>query len=257
MKKLWDKWYYRTICYVALLIIVLISLGYAFMEKLLFPAPFTGKKAGNITLQSGKAVLDAVWFPTERKQNVILYSHGNGEHLALIIPWLKEFSRHDYSIFAYDYAGYGASIGKPGEKQAYQDIESAYRYLTQEKKISPDNIIVMGFSVGSGPSTYLATKYPVKGLVLVAPFASAIQVGLPFSLPFDRFPSAKRLKQKGIPVLIFHGTADRIIPFRNGQSIFEHATGRKKFIPVSNADHNNIFSVAGQMFWDELKKFSL
>ena len=62
-------------------------------------------------------------------------------------------------------------------------------------------------------------------------------------------------KQKEIPVLIFHGTADRIIPFRNSQCIFEHAIGRKKFIPVSNADHNDIFSGAGQMFWDELKKF--
>ena len=60
MREIWNKWYYRTICYVALLIIVLISLGYAFMEKLLFPAPYTGKKVGNITLQSGKAVLDAV-----------------------------------------------------------------------------------------------------------------------------------------------------------------------------------------------------
>ena len=127
--------------------------------------------------------------------------------------------------------------------------------MTQDKKIAPENIIVMGFSVGSGPSSYLAAKYPVKAVVLAAPFAAASQVVFPFSVPFDRFPNAARLSKKDVPLLIFHGTSDRIIPYRNGKKIFEQAAGRKKIVSIPGADHNDLFSVAGEIFWNELKNF--
>lgn len=253
--KIWSKWYYRVVSYIILTVAVLLALGYIFMEKMLFPAVYTGEKAGNLTLQSGEALLDAVWLPQPDASGVILYSHGNGEDLAQLGPLLEEFGRRKYSILAYDYAGYGASTGRPGEKQAYRDIEAAYRYLTEKEKIAPERITVTGFSVGSGPSTYLAAKYPVKSLVLIAPLASAVQAVLPFSLPFDRFENARRLRNKAVPVLIFHGTADSIVPFRNGQQIFRQAAGRKKFISVPQADHNDIFSTAGETFWRELKDF--
>ena len=251
---LWKKWYYRLIFEVVLVVLIAAVMGYVFMERLLFPAPFTGKKVGNVTLSSGDAVLDAVWIKAENPRATVLFSHGNAEHLAMIRSWLDEFPRHGYNILAYDYAGYGGSTGKAGEKQACCDIESAYRFLTETEKIQPGRIIVLGFSVGSGPSVYLASKYPV-GLVLAAPFASAVQVLLPFSLPGDRFPNALCLTRSEVPVLIFHGTADRVIPFRNGQKIFDRAAGRKKLIPVPGADHNDLFDRLGDRFWTELGAF--
>lgn len=102
---------------------------------------------------------------------------------------LAEYQRHGYSAAGYDYEGYGASAGKPSSAAACRDIEAVYHYLTGEKGISPAEIVVIGFSVGSGPACYLAEKYPVGALVLEAPFASAFQVVLPFGgLPGDRFP---------------------------------------------------------------------
>ncbi len=90
---------------------------------------------------------------------------------------------------------------------------------------------------------------------MAAPFASAIQVAFPFSLPFDRFENAKRLQQSSVPVLIFHGTADRIIPYRNGKTVFEKAAGRKKLISVSGANHNDLFNKLGESLWRELYSF--
>ena len=251
---LWKKWYYRLILEAVLVLLIAVAAGYIFMDRLLFPAPFTGKKVGNVTLLSGDAVLDAFWIRTENPRATVLFSHGNEEHLAMIRPWLDEFVRRDYNVFAYDYAGYGGSTGKAGEKQACCDIESAYRFLTETEKIPPGRIIALGFSVGSGPSVYLASKYPV-GVVLAAPFASAAQVVLPFSPPADRFPNAARLARTEAPVLIFHGTADRVIPFRNGQKIFDRAAGRKKLIPVPGADHDDLFDRLGDRFWTELDTF--
>ena len=249
------KWYFRLVVDVLLIFVVIICLCYLLMERLLFPSPSTGVRIGNLTLNSGNAVLDALWLKKENAPFTVLYSHGNGEQLSWIRDWVEEFPRHGYNILAYDYAGYGGSTGKAGEKQAYTDIESAYRFLTEKEKIPSEKIIVVGFSVGTGPSSYLASKYPVKGVVLAAPFASAIQVALPFSLPFDRFPSAERLSQCQIPVLVFHGNSDRIIPCRNGKKVFDKAAGRKKLVIVPGADHNDLFSWLGDRFWNELNGF--
>lgn len=257
MKKIWRKfwahWYYRVLFYIIFILFSLLITGLILMEKLLFPAPQSPEKAGNITLRSNDELLDALYLPKKSADAVILYSHGNAETLSSIKPRLYEFYAHNYSVLAYDYAGYGNSTGKPGEKQAYMDIESAYRFLTQQEKIPPEKIIVAGYSVGSGPSSYLATEYPVKGLLLIAPFASAAQVKLPFTIPFDRFNNARRLKNKATDLLIFHGTNDRIIPLRNSRKIFQQSSGSKKLIVVPGAGHNDILKFTGNSFWQELK----
>ena len=229
----------------------------ALVNKVMFPSPHTGRRTGNITLRSGDAALDAFWSPGPRNGPVILYSHGNGETLAWIQPLLNEFSRRGYGILAYDYAGYGGSTGKADEAQACRDIDAAYAFLTKTKGISPEQITLVGFSIGGGPSCYAAEKYPVHAVVLLAPFASALQTVFPFPLPGDKFPNARRLSRVKTPLLVIHGTRDRIIPFRNGKKVFDTAAGNpKKFIPVPGAGHNGLRDALGENFWKELAAIS-
>ena len=230
--------------------------GYGLMERFLFPSPHTGVRVGDLTLRSGEAELDACWHPGRPDMPVVLYSHGNGEILADIRAHLAGFARRGYGVLAYDYAGYGGSTGKAGELQAYRDIEAAYGYLTEVEKIPPERIVAVGFSVGGGPSCYLAEKYPLRGLVLCAPFASAVRVVLPFGLPGDRFPNAERLSRKNIPLLLFHGTADRIVPYRNGRRIAETARGPVRFHSVPGAGHNDLFLRLGDRFFAEFDRFA-
>ena len=245
----------RLLIYALLIPAVLLLLGYIFMERLLFPAVHTGTRTGNMTLRSGEFQLDAFYQAPPPGRPVILFSHGNGEILAYIKPFLQEMIRHNYGVMAYDYAGFGGSEGKPSEPQSCRDIEAAFRYLTETEKIDPRRIVIFGFSVGGGPSCHLASKHPENCLVLAATFASALQVVLPFSLPGDRFPNAKRLSRTPSPVLIFHGTADKVIPIRNGRKNYDSAIGRKKFISVPNADHNDLFDKLQETFWTELENF--
>lgn len=236
---------------------VLLMLGYGAMEYILFPAPFRGgPRVGNVVLQSAGAELDAYFAPpADPRKPVILYSHGNGECLQVMHPGPHEFVNRGYGILAYDYAGYGASSGHAGEIQAYADITAAYTYLREVRKIPAEKILPVGFSVGSGPSSYLATRYPVAGLVLCAPFASAIQVVLPFSLPGDRFPNAARLAETPVKLLLFHGKKDRIVPYRNSLTIRRVARGPVHFVSEDRADHNDLFDVLGERFWQELERF--
>ncbi len=237
---------------IAVLVIFLLTMGIIFMDFILFPAIHTNKKIGNMTLKSGNAELDTVYIKVPDARGVVLYSHGNGEILARIMPWINEFKENNYSILAYDYAGYGGSSGRAGAEQAKSDIEAAYKFLTETEKVPPADITVIGYSVGSGPSTYLACKYPVRKLVLIAPFASASEALLPFDVPFNRFRNAELLSNNNVNLLLFHGTSDKTVPYRNGLKIYTKNAGAKTFKTYEGADHKNIFTRFKKDFWHEL-----
>ena len=67
-------------------------------------------------------------------------------------------SRINCNIFSYDYSGYGASSGKPSEKNLYSDIDAAWNNLRTKYGISPENIILYGQSIGTVPTIDLASR---------------------------------------------------------------------------------------------------
>ncbi|ORM40093.1 Alpha/beta hydrolase domain-containing protein 17A [Babesia sp. Xinjiang] len=151
---------------------------------------------------------------------LIIFSHGNSTDLGYMFTCYVNLCRClDVDVFAYDYSGYGLSEGKVGEKNMYRDIEYVYDYVRNELDVSPENIILYGNSLGSAPSCYLASmpdKYPIGGLILDAPLASAIRLqlrNLSKTPRFDAFVNVEFLKAKDLyPTLIIHGTSDGVIP---------------------------------------------
>ena len=97
---------------------------------------------------------------------------------------------------------------------------------------------------------------PVKMVLLISTFASTAQVLLPFSLPGETFNNTDRLSKSKVPLLIFHGQNDRIIPIRNSHKLYKHsAAGIKRFYIVEKAGHNDMFYRMGEDFFDLLAKF--
>ena len=47
-----------------------------------------------------------------------------------------------------------------------------YEYLSNEAYVDENQIYIYGYSIGTGVSTYIASKYDVKGLILIAPYSS-------------------------------------------------------------------------------------
>ncbi|WP_008311552.1 alpha/beta hydrolase [Leptolyngbya sp. PCC 6406] len=186
----------------------------------------------------------------------LLYIHGNAEDLGDVAPLLERLQSWGFSIFAYDYRGYGTSDGHPSERNAYQDAEAAYTYLTQQLHVPPEHIIVYGRSVGSGSATQLATRYEVAGLILESSFTSIFRVVVPVPLlPFDKFPNLSRLSQVNCPVLVMHGQADDTIPMHHGQTLYEAASEPKMALWVEGAGHNDFTWVAGDRHQHALLSF--
>ncbi|HEY9645191.1 MAG TPA: alpha/beta hydrolase [Chroococcidiopsis sp.] len=200
--------------------------------------------------------ISALYLPNPKARYTLLYIHGNAEDLGQVRPVLDRLHEWGFSVFAYDYRGYGTSLGTPGEAHAYEDAEAAYAYLTQQLKIAPAQIIVYGRSVGGGSATELATQQPIAGLILESSFTSAFRVVLPVPLlPFDKFTNLDKLQAIHCPILVIHGAADTTIPIAHGQRLYAAAHAPKQSLWVDGAGHDDLTWVAGDRHRQSLLAF--
>ena len=234
--------------------------AYFFAERLIFQPPVSTYQDTpeiiKLTTQNRQQI-SALYLSNSDAKFTILYSHGNGSDLGTIRPVIEIIRQIGFSVLAYDYQGYGTSQGYPSEQNTYQDVEAAYHYLTQTLGIPPARILLYGFSVGSGPSLHLATRHAVAGVILEGAFTSVFRVVTYFPLLlFDRFPNLDRIRTLRQPLLIIHGTQDRVIPFHHGKTLYQQANPPKQFLPIAQADHNNLIDVAGDRYEQALKNFA-
>jgi hypothetical protein len=207
-----------------------------------------------IETKDGKKI-SAVYLFNPEAEFTILYSHGNAEDIGNIRFSLDRLYRKGFSVFAYDYHGYGTSQGKAGEKTAYMDADAAYNYLVNNRKVSSDKIIVFGRSVGSGTATYLAQQHDIAGLIMESPFLSAFRVSTRIKIaPFDKFDNLKRIGKITCPVLIIHGKEDRVVPFRHGKKLYQKANEPKLNLWLDGLGHNDDKMLL-KTYWQAVDKF--
>lgn len=198
----------------------------------------------------------AVYLPNKKAKYTILVSHGNAEDLGTVMPFLRAMHANGFSVFAYDYHGYGLSSGKPSEHNAYLDVNAAYDYLTKNLKIAPETIIAYGHSLGAAVALDLAVREPVAVVILQGAFTTAFRVvtRIPI-IPFEKYDNLKKITQLKCPLLVIHGTADSIIAFWHGQKLYAVASVPKQFYRVENAGHNDVLIVTGDEYWQAIKSF--
>jgi fermentation-respiration switch protein FrsA (DUF1100 family) len=208
-----------------------------------------------LTAKDG-STLSARFLSNSNARYTILYSHGNGEDLGDIESTISGLRDMGFSVFAYDYRGYGTSTGHASESNAYEDEELAYSYLINELHVLPERIIAYGHSIGGAMAVDLASRRPLAGLVMESTFVSGFRVLTHFSLfPFDRFRNLEKLKQTKCPVLIIHGRRDGIIPFWHGERLFTEANEPKQNLWISSAGHNDISDTGANEIRAALMRF--
>lgn len=194
--------------------------------------------------------------PAQKDGLVFLHCHGNAENLRLL-AWRQEmFVSRGYGFCSFDYEGYGRSSGKVSEQAVDRDVMRVWEFLTREKGIAPEKIVVHGFSLGTGAAVSLAVRLEkAKALILEAPFTSTYAVAGLAWVPGDRFPSIGRISKVRMPILIIHGDRDRIIPFKHGKKLYDTAPEPKMFFHVPGAGHNNLIAAAAENYWQKLNDF--
>ena len=220
--------------------------------------PSYGHSSGIIRIHSENGVeISALYISNPNAEFTILFSHGNAEDLGDIRDFLEIMQIKGYSVFAYDYQGYGTSSGRPSEKNAYKDIDAAYEYLVKQLNVSADSIIAHGRSVGGAVAIDLASRRKLAGLIVESSFVSAFRTVTRIRVtPFDKFNNIDKIKKVKCPILIIHGKDDRTIGIWHSEKLFEAANKPKLKFWVDGAGHNNLLSKAGIRYWGIIEEFT-
>lgn len=192
--------------------------------------------------------LNALWFKRGgeiSKKGVILFFHGNAGNLARWGHLHYYFARLGYDYFVYDYRGYGKSTGRRNEDLLYADALAAYDSIA--KFYSSGQIVLYGRSLGSTFAAYVAAAREGKRLILETPFYSMKDLFytyypfLPRLFSFRyHFPSHAYLCKARMPVVIFQGTADCVVPFASAKRLQSCLGPGDVFYTVPGASHNNL-----------------
>uniref|UniRef100_A0A8C4QCS3 Protein ABHD13 n=1 Tax=Eptatretus burgeri TaxID=7764 RepID=A0A8C4QCS3_EPTBU len=194
---------------------------------------------------------------TPESRFTLLFSHGNAVDLGQMSSfYLGLGTRLGCDVFSYDYSGYGASSGKPSEKNLYADVEAAWHVLCNRYAVPPESIILYGQSIGTVPTVDLASRFECAAVVLHSPLTSGMRVAFPNTRRtycFDAFPSIDKIARVRAPVLVIHGTEDEVIDFSHGLAMYERCQRPVEPLWVEGAGHNDV-ELYGQ-YLERLKRF--
>jgi len=199
----------------------------------------------------------------EKGLKTIIYSHGNATDIGAMSMMQSVIANNlNVNVVMYDYSGYGESGGMALEHNTYYDIETVFNYCVENVSEGvPENLIIYGQSVGSGPSCHLSAKKPVGALILHSPFTSGMRVLTPSRALacLDIFPNIDRIKHVKCPVLLIHGKLDEEVGIEHGVSLYEAVPDQYKREPwwVPDRGHNDICEGSSKIreYIDRLKIF--
>jgi fermentation-respiration switch protein FrsA (DUF1100 family) len=174
-----------------------------------------------------------------------------------------DLARIPAQVFIVDYRGYGRSEGKPNESGVYLDARAAWEYLTAERGIAGERIVVFGKSLGGAVAVDLAAEVTPAGLIVQSSFCSVpamARVHYPFVpgwMVRTKMDSLSKIGAVVCPKLFIHSRNDEIVPIEQGRALFEAAVGEKRFVEIEGASHNETWLVGGDSYRQAIRDFVL
>src|SRR5881628_2869011 len=194
----------------------------------------------------------------------LLWFYGNGENVATIWPIVRDFQPPGTALLVVDYPGYGGSGGRATEAGLYAAADAAYAELARRPEVDASRIFVYGRSLGSAVASHVAAGNVVAGLVLESPFTNALDIAREHYALFPRFIVRLRLDNLAnlrlvrCPVLVFHGTADRLAPLAMGRRVAAAAAGGPaELVLIQGAGHTDTYDLGGEAYRRKLWQFVL
>lgn len=191
----------------------------------------------------------------------LLFLHGNGGNISHRGDSLAIFHRLGLNVLIIDYRGYGRSKGEPSEQGLYLDAAAAWHYLTEQRGLGADRIIVFGRSLGGAVAIQLASQVEPAALILESTFSSARDMAehlfpllSPVLLLRYQFNSEERIGRLKSPLYMAHSPDDEIIPYELGRKLYAAAPLPKRFFKMRGG-HNGGFLQSQPGYEQGLKAF--
>lgn len=213
-------------------------------------------------------MLDTVYIKNMETTKSIIFFHGNSGNLSMRFDMIK-FLYNYASIIIFDYRSFGRSTGNSfnlSSKILKNDAKTIWNFAISNLGILPKNISLFGESLGCSIAIHLASilskkmdeQYYPHSLVLNSPFyslGSMIEymfskinigsVGKLLSLFIgNEYQSNEWIKfiNQQTKIIIAHSPRDEIIPYREGQNLFNsimRTHPNAKFVNITGT-HNNL-----------------
>uniref|UniRef100_A0A7S0E134 Serine aminopeptidase S33 domain-containing protein n=1 Tax=Hanusia phi TaxID=3032 RepID=A0A7S0E134_9CRYP len=190
----------------------------------------------------------------EKKQHascLAIYCHANGEDIGILHEAGKWISDHlGVHVMIPEYPGYGMAPGQPNELSVNRNIRAAYEFAVHALQWDPSHILFVGRSIGTGPAVRLAAEVRCGGLILISPYTSVRDMvrrhagTLTSWLTADLinlFPSEETIPFVRCPLLIVHGSNDKIIPAEHAMKLYSAAQmDDKKLVLIEGLGHHGL-----------------
>ncbi len=216
----------------------------------------------DVTIRAHDDVRLHGWFlPLGTARATLLFFHGNAGNISHRLDSLALFHELGLQVLIIDYRGYGRSEGRASEAGLHRDAEAAWRYLTEERGLPPERIVIFGRSLGGAVATRLAAKRRPAGLILESAFTSVADLA---AERFPMFPVRPLLRHHyetenvighvEAPVLVVHSRDDEIVPVAHGRRVFRNARQPRHWVEIQGA-HNDAFLASRERYTDALRDF--
>ncbi len=205
--------------------------------------------------------LDGI-FVDRGPERAVLFIHGNKHNLTRFREHYELFLDSGFTFMAFDYPGYGQSVGAPSEELLYASARAAYAHITKERGYEPNRLAVYGCSLGGAVSIELLQARPAACLVTESTFTSSWDMArylypyLPIRRLFpNRFRNDLRISSLNLPLFMVHGEEDRVVPFAMGQQLHALAASARRFVTIPGANHIDCLEVGGATLKTEIASF--
>ena len=209
--------------------------------KYKYPFPFDEV---NFEMEDGGKI-NGIHFRVPNAKGVVFYFKGNSRSVKGWGKFARDFVSKGYDFFMVDYRGFGKSKGRRSEAILFNDGQHVYKWLSN---IYPEEqIVIYGRSFGSGVATRIASWNDPKLLILDSPYFSFLKQvkRFAFMLPLNwilryHIRTDQFIKKVTNPIFIFHGTKDRLIPFKHSKMLHSLVPANCQLIQIEGGGHNNL-----------------
>ena len=193
----------------------------------------------------------------------IIYSHGNSGDLGSCLLEYYDIALHTNCIVvSFEYPGYGECKNQPvTESQFFKNLKMTYLFVRKNLKFKSSNIILYGFSLGTGIIFDFACKKEssAAGIILQSPFLSIIRTlyNIRETQYFDLFNNCDKARHLHIKTFFIHGNNDHMVPYIHGRILAKLIPKQYfyDFLTIDKADHNNIFKIDKDLIYKRIREF--
>lgn len=250
----------RLACSLIEVYLCIVGWAWLFSDRIAFQPPAATYAEGHgvyrIATPGGEKIA-VLGLTNAAASQVVLYAHGNAEDIGCVRDTLESYRDAGFEVYTFDYRGYGLSDGRPSTRKAYEDLDTLYRHLVDQKGIPPERLIFHGRSLGAAVVLQVASRRPAAGVIVESAFLTAFRARTQIPVaPFDKMRNDRAIRRLNSPVLVIHGEDDQTIRTWQGKRLYALAHEPKSAYWVPHADHDDVLVSNEAEYWRQLRRFA-